>query len=180
MADFDTYSRITARLILSAPAKTDAPTLFSFLGDPAAMRYTHIAASLEDCAQRILTHEAQRQSVGCAPWTVRERQSGDIIGWGGLYEDPFDKGWGVELAYFFAPQAWGRGFASELAGASLALARDELLLAQVRAFAHPENYASDNVLRKAGFLKQRFIPHMNRFLYEINFSHPQKQGWEKR
>jgi ribosomal-protein-alanine N-acetyltransferase len=28
-----------------------------------------------------------------------------IVGWGGLYDDPFDSGWGVEVGYFFHPSA---------------------------------------------------------------------------
>jgi [ribosomal protein S5]-alanine N-acetyltransferase len=86
---------------------------------------------------------------------------------GGLYDDPFDKGWGIELAYRFAPTAWGKGYATELALSSLAFARDELHLDTVIAFSHPENAASHNVLQKAGFARQKFLPEMNRFLYEI-------------
>jgi RimJ/RimL family protein N-acetyltransferase len=38
-------------------------------------------------------------------------------------------------------------------------------LAEVKAFAHPENAASRKVLSKAGFEEVRFVPAMNRFLY---------------
>jgi ribosomal-protein-alanine N-acetyltransferase len=158
--------RTTPRLLLSIPCAADVIALFRFLGDRDAMRYTHVVDDLASCRHLVETHESQRETVGCAPWVVRERETGEIVGWGGLYEDPFDRGWGIELAFFFAPRAWGRGLATELAEVALSIARDELGLAKVSAFAHPENARSHSVLRKAGFREQRFIPHMTRHLYE--------------
>jgi RimJ/RimL family protein N-acetyltransferase len=90
---------------------------------------------------------------------------GRIIGWGGLYDDPFDPGWGVEVGYFFHPAAWGHGYATELVRACVRLADNDSRLPEVRAFARPENVGSHRVLRKAGFEVVRFIPEMERFLY---------------
>lgn len=87
------------------------------------------------------------------------------MGWGGVYEDPFDPGWGAELGYAFRPDAWGRGYATELALASLAWADETLGLPEVRAFAHPDNAASRRVLAKAGFEPVRFVPEMERLLH---------------
>jgi hypothetical protein len=97
----------TARLLLRPPRLTDAPSLFGFLGDPTAMQYTTPRASLRDCRRYLATHERQRRRVGCAPWVVVEKQAGAAIGFGGLYEDPFDPGWGVEVGYFFSPARRG-------------------------------------------------------------------------
>lgn len=134
------------------------------------MQYTEHSGSLEACRHRIMTHEAQRVTHGCAPWVIRKITSQRIIGWGGLYEDPFDPGWGVELGYFFAPSSWGQGYATELGLACLAMARDELKLPRLRAFSHPDNLASQKVLKKTGFIRKDFIPAMNRFLYELKLS----------
>jgi RimJ/RimL family protein N-acetyltransferase len=35
----------------------------------------------------------------------------------------------------------------------------------LRAFAHPQNIASQRVLLKAGFQQERFVPEMERFMY---------------
>ena len=160
----------TSRLRLSAPVAADIPALFRFFGDAQAMRLTQVSANVDDCALLVNTHEQQREVNGCAPWVIRERISGTIVGWGGLYEDPFDKGWGIELGYRFAPSAWGKGYATELAVASLNAARSELALNEVVAFSHPENTASHNVLRKTGFTQDRFLPQMNRFLYKMQLN----------
>jgi RimJ/RimL family protein N-acetyltransferase len=135
------------------------------MGDPAAMRFTHVQPDLRACRRHLAAHERQRGRVGCAPWTVAEKSTGSIIGWGGLYDDPFDPGWGIEIAYLFAPPAWGRGYASELVRCCLDFARDRLRLETVSAFAHPDNAASRRVLEKSGFVLDRFVPMMRRCLY---------------
>ncbi len=162
----------TDRLVLRRPLLADAPALFAFLGDPAAMRYTHAQETLRGCRRHIAAHERQRRAIGCAPWTVIAKTGGAIIGWGGLYEDPFERGWGIELGYFFAPAAWGEGYASELTAACLRVAREALGLTEVRAFAHPENVASRRVLEKAGFEVERFVPALTRFLYRRRLAPP--------
>jgi ribosomal-protein-alanine N-acetyltransferase len=156
---------LTSRLSLCPTKASDVPVLFAFLGDAEAMLHTSQFATLRACRRHVAGHEWQRRRLGCAPWTVRSRADGTIIGWGGLFEDPFDPGWGVELGYWFAPSAWGRGYASELAAASIAEARDGLKLPELRAFAKPENVGSCRVLEKAGFTRERYVPELERHLY---------------
>lgn len=155
----------TERLTLRRPRLSDVPALFTFLGDARAMRHTHRHASLAECRRRVAVHEWRRRRDGCAPWTIITRQDGRIIGWGGLYDDPFDPGWGVEVGYFLHPDAWGRGYASELLAACLGEADAVLRLPELRAFAHPDNTASRRVLEKAGFEQRRYVAGMNRFLF---------------
>ncbi|WP_236038669.1 GNAT family N-acetyltransferase [Belnapia arida] len=153
------------RLILCRPCLADVPTLFGFLGDAQAMQHTHADASLRQCRRRVAVHEWHRRRDGYAPWTIVARSDARIIGWGGLYDDPFDPGWGVEVAYFFHPLAWGQGYASEMVAACMSVADHALRLPEVRAFAHPANVGSRRVLEKAGFEVVRFVPEMDRFLY---------------
>jgi ribosomal-protein-alanine N-acetyltransferase len=155
----------TARLVLRRARLADVPVLFAFLGDAEAMRHTHHDASVRTCRRRIAVHEWRRRRDGYAPWTIVTKADGRIVGWGGLYDDPFDPGWGVEVGYFFRPSAWGKGYASELLAACTAIADDVLGLPELRAFAHPENTASRRVLEKAGFEVVRFVTEMERFLY---------------
>ena len=81
----------TARLTLRHPRLIDVPVLFEFLGDAEAMRHTQVDASLRACRRRIAIHEWHRRHRGYAPWTIISKADGRIIGWGGLYADPFDK-----------------------------------------------------------------------------------------
>ncbi|WP_332683944.1 GNAT family N-acetyltransferase [Bosea sp. (in: a-proteobacteria)] len=156
---------LTRRLSLRPTLPSDVPALFAFLGDADAMRHTRHLATLRACRRHVAGHEWQRRRLGYAPWTIRSRADGAIVGWGGLFEDPFDPGWGVELGYWFSPAAWGRGYATELAGASLVEARGHLRLPELHAFARPENAGSCRVLEKAGFERLRYIPELERYLY---------------
>jgi len=52
-----------------------------------------------------------------------------------------------------APEAWGRGYATEAGQAVLAIARDTMRLKRLRARHHAENPASGRVLRKLGFVE---------------------------
>ncbi len=157
---------VTERLILRRPRLADVPELFEFLGDPKAMQFTHVDRSFMECRRRVAVHEWRRRKDGYAPWTAELKESNRIIGWGGLYDDPFDPGWGVELGYYFHPDAWGKGFGSELTTAALREADDALQLPKIAAFARRENTASRRLLEKAGFTLVRYVPEMERFYFE--------------
>ncbi|WP_230530471.1 GNAT family N-acetyltransferase [Microvirga roseola] len=156
----------TERLRLRPPNPSDAQDLFRFLGDRNAMRFTHVQASLDECRRYLEGHEGNRERVGYAPWVILDR-SDLIVGFGGLYEDPFDPGWGLEIGYYFAPEAWGKGYASELVRYCLDLVRQDVRLSEVGAFAHPDNAASRHVLMKSGFRQERLIPSMSRYFYRL-------------
>ena len=155
----------TDRLVCRRPRLSHGPELLAFLGDPKAMQHTFRLTDLAAVWRHIAGHECQRRKTGFGPWTVFRKGDDRIIGFGGLNDDPFDPGWGPEIGYHFVPSAWGHGYASELTRFCLAVARDQLRLAEVRAFAHPDNAASRRVLSKNGFEQQRFVPEMNRYLY---------------
>jgi [ribosomal protein S5]-alanine N-acetyltransferase len=155
----------TARLLLRPPRLADAAALLRFLGDTETMQYTAPRTSLRDCRRYLAAHERQRRRVGCAPWVIIERGDDGIIGFGGLYQDPFAAGWGIEVGYFFARQAWGRGFATELTQHCIEMARVQPDWPSLHAFAHPDNVASRRVLAKTGFKQQRYVPEMERLLY---------------
>ena len=156
----------TPRLRLRHPSLADVPTLHAFMGDPTAMQHTHVHETQRDLRRHLAAHRWHGRKIGCAPWTIIEKSSNHIIGFGGLYDDLFDPGnWGIEVGYFFAPTAWGKGYASELVSACIKDARDRMHIPELRAFAHPANVASRRVLTKAGFQETRYVEEMDRFFY---------------
>jgi [ribosomal protein S5]-alanine N-acetyltransferase len=155
----------TERLLLRRPRRSDVPALFEFLGNAEAMKFTHVDETLGDCRRRVIVHEWRRRRDGCAPWVVSTHHDDRIIGWGGLYEDPFEPGWGFEVGYYIHPRARGCGYASELVKAALDVADHQLGLPEVWAMAHPENLGSRRVLEKAGFSVVRYLPDKTRFLF---------------
>ncbi len=116
------------------------------------------------CARHVAGHEWQRRRIGHAPWTIARKADGAIIGWGGLYEDPFDRGWGSRGRILVRAIGLGPGYASEFVQASLDFARAGGV-SLVSAFARPENGASCRVLKKAGSRKERYVESLERNLY---------------
>lgn len=161
-------SRIeTPRLLLRPFEAGDVDSLYEIQGDREAMRFTHAAESREACARWLADYEALRPKLGFAPWTAVLRAESRVVGWGGLSVDPHEPGWGVEVSYFIHRAHWGRGLASELVRASLDHAFGALGLAEVGAFARPENTASIRVLENAGFRLLRYEPRLERNHYSI-------------
>ena len=61
----------------------------------------------------------------------------------------------VEVGYAFYQEYWGKGFATEIAAACLALGRDTLHLTTIVAVTSLTNSASQHVLRKVGLEYER-------------------------
>ena len=79
---------------------------------------------------------------------IVDRGSGRVVGEAGL--QVLEGGPDVELGYTLARAAWGRGFATEAAGAVLRWAFAGLGLERLVAVADPANAASLHVLDKLG------------------------------
>ncbi len=157
----------TPRLTLRAYRDEDIDPLFAIQGNHDAMRYTHAAASRQDCAHWHRTFAALETTLGFAPWTVILRAEGCVIGWGGLSIDPFDPGWGIEVSYYFHPAYWGKGYATELVCATLQYGFGVVGLEAVGAFVRPANVASARVLEKCGLKLRGYEPRLERNRYEI-------------
>lgn len=65
----------------------------------------------------------------------------------------------VEVAYALMPAFWGRGLATEIAGALLKVAFQQLALAQLVTFTITTNQASQRVMEKVGFTFERELVH---------------------
>jgi ribosomal-protein-alanine N-acetyltransferase len=157
----------TEQLLLRPFRDEDVAPLYRIQSDPIAMRYTICSSSQEETEKRLRAYADSEKELGFASWTILQRSDERIIGWGGLNVDPYDPGWGVEVAYFFDPAYWGKGYASELVKISLQQGFNQHGLKEIHAFAHPENGASIRVLEKNGFVFLRFEPTLQRNHYLI-------------
>ena len=155
----------TANLLLQPFQRTDAPALFRFMNDARAMQHTYIAATLEQCSNRLSVYEDMRATLGFSPWVARVSEDTEPIGWGGLSVDPEEPEWGLEISHAFSPSTWGNGYATELVQASLAYAFGPLGVQEIHAFAKQENAASVRVLEKCGFNLLQYEPRLKRSRY---------------
>lgn len=155
------------RLQLSPYAPADLSELYAIQSDPSVSRFTYRPVDEADAEKRYAAHEAERATWGLAPWVVRRVGENRIIGHGGLGIDAFDPGWGPEVLYFFHPDYWGCGYATELARHAVVFAFETLGLERICSFARPGNTASVRVLEKVGFRKQEYLEAMERDYYVL-------------
>jgi [ribosomal protein S5]-alanine N-acetyltransferase len=94
---------------------------------------------------------------GFGPWVFHRREAGETVGGAALRRVEIEGQPEVEVGYRVAAPWWGRGIATEMASAVVAVARDRLGLAEIVAFTLPENVASRRVLEKVGFTYERDI-----------------------
>jgi RimJ/RimL family protein N-acetyltransferase len=122
-----------------------------------------VITSLEDKERHWARH-------GFGMWMMRDRETGAMIGRGGLqwttYVRDLDE---VEVGWSVIPERWRQGLATELALASIDVAFGPLDLDQVVAFTLPDNVASRRVMEKAGFSYDRDILHvgLSHVLYRV-------------
>jgi [ribosomal protein S5]-alanine N-acetyltransferase len=96
---------------------------------------------------------------GFGLWVFRDRGDGRFVGRAGLRHVAIVGRDEVELAYALRAESWGRGLATEMARALVALGCGPLGLDEVIALTLPSNLASRRVMEKAGLAFEREIVH---------------------
>ena len=86
-----------------------------------------------------------------------QRIDGALVGYAGLQR--MEDGPEVEIGYYLARRAWGRGLATELAQALVDRAFRDMRLTRLVAVVRPENEASKRVLAKAGLHAEGLAHH---------------------
>lgn len=103
----------------------------------------------EDVAREIALQREHQTSLGWSLWALEDLDGGRMIGDCGL--QPLEqRGPEVELGYDLHPDAWGRGLATEAAGAVMRQAFGPLRMDRVVAVVKPDHLASQRVLEKVG------------------------------
>jgi RimJ/RimL family protein N-acetyltransferase len=125
-------------------------------GDPDFMRHlggVRDRAQTDAYLERNLRHWTEH---GFGLWMLRDTR-GRIAGLGVLRHLAVDGADEVEVGYGFHAEFWGRGFATEIARACLAFAREPLGLRSVVAVTREDNVASQRVLTKLGLSWERRV-----------------------
>ena len=144
----------TSRLLLRVPEERDAATYLRIHSDPDVSRWLggSFPESVDEERDRIVRNAGLQAEHGFTMWAVEEKETGEVVGVTGLYHIE-GVGPEVEVAYHFAKDRWGRGYATEAAQASIAYGFDVAGLDRIVGLVAPDNLASARVLEKCG-LKQ--------------------------
>ncbi len=146
----------TKRLTLSNWTDADAKALFKILRAAEVVRHIDDGKpfSLEKTRKFLHTMEICERENGFCHWKTVEKSSGEIVGTCGfgLLSETNE----IELGYLLRQKSWGKGYATEIAGATLDYGFNKLGFREIIALTALENIASQKVLEKIGFEKRGF------------------------
>jgi ribosomal-protein-alanine N-acetyltransferase len=144
----------TPRLVLSRPASTDADAIFErYAGDPEVTRFLSWPRhqSVDDTRGFLSFSEGHWHWWPAGPYLIRSRDDRRLLGSTGLAFDTADV---AATGYVLARDAWGRGIATEALTAMVELA-PKVGIRRLYALCHPDHRASQHVLEKCGFVRDR-------------------------
>ena len=105
-------------------------------------------ADEEAVKAKLESYASAQAEHGFSSWAVVERETGRLVGDVGF--SIFQPTGDVELGYTLAWDCWGRGYATEAAGACLAAALTQLDAPRIIALVDAENEASLRVPERLG------------------------------
>jgi [ribosomal protein S5]-alanine N-acetyltransferase len=159
----ETIERIeTQRMVCERVQLDQAPEHLRLLLDPrvsATLRPRRESPTEAEILDGVAAKVEHWERHGFGMWLLRDRQTGEMIGRGGL-QYTYTAGLNdVEAGWAIVPERWGQGLATELAHASVEVGFEQLGLLEIVAFTLPTNIASRRVMEKAGFQFDRGIVH---------------------
>ena len=143
----------TDRLALRPFEHGDWAWLHRAYGDPQVMRWLGVPpADLETTAFAVGRMVARWDVLGYGMFALERRDTGEMIGRAGLMlqvDWPVDEH-KVEVGWTLQRSAWGHGYATEAALASLAFGFDRVGLERIFSMTEPANVRSRAVMERCG------------------------------
>jgi RimJ/RimL family protein N-acetyltransferase len=147
------YEIETERLLLRPWREGDWIELHHTYGDDEVMAWIGSSSlSLETTAFAVGRMSMHWSLLGYGMFAAQERSSGELVGRVGLMRHPEWplEGPKVEVGWTLRRSAWGHGYATEGAKASLAFGFGELRLPTIFSMTRPDNVRSRAVMERCG------------------------------
>jgi RimJ/RimL family protein N-acetyltransferase len=138
----------TERLVLRSWREADCEPFAALAQDPEVMRFLPPMDRTGSDALIGRMIDLQRRDGHCA-WALEARSDGSLLGFCGVLVAPEPPG-GIEIGWRLGRSAWGHGFATEAAQASLQWAWQNLDCSEIIAFTVPANHRSRAVMERIG------------------------------
>lgn len=162
-----TYLLETGRLRLRTFTLSDAEFIICLLNSPGWLQFignrqVHTTADAERFIQEGLIKSYEVNGYGL--WLVEKKEDGNPIGMCGLVNRSYLDG--IDIGFAFLPQFSGKGYAFEIASATINYAKETLHIPVIYAITLAENAKSIRLLEKMGlqFVKTIFPPNNNEAL----------------
>jgi RimJ/RimL family protein N-acetyltransferase len=144
----------TDRLTLRSWRESDVQPWADMNADPQVREYLGDLLTREQSAASAARFQAQLDERGFGFWAVEVRSTGEFIGFTGLDQVDEDMPFtGVEIGWRLARSAWGRGYATEAALATLSFGFESLALTEILAVTTITNLRSQAVMRRIGMTR---------------------------
>jgi len=142
----------TTRLRLRRWLEADREPFAALNADPQVMEYFPARLTTQQSDRLIEAIEDGFEQRGFGLWAVEVCATETFIGFAGLSEPSFESHFtpAVEIGWRLARSAWGEGYATEAAKASLAFGFEGIGLDQVVSFTSTENMRSRAVMERIG------------------------------
>lgn len=143
----------TERLIVRKYTESDGDNIFSLGGNEDVMRYIRATQTKEQSDVFLLYNlNLYLDYPQMGRWAVNEKATGKFVGsFAVIFIEDTQL---IQLGYSLLPQEWSKGYATELTKAGLKYVFEKMKLPLIYAVTETANIASQNVLLKAGFIKE--------------------------
>ena len=149
----------TPRLTGRPLTEGDIPFVVKVWNDERVTALVGETMTEQQVRERIERWSHHRVIYGCATELFYDHSTAQPIGWGGLQHSSIGIGERLTIGYAIAPDKWGRGYATEIALASMAYAFDQLGADDVRASILSTNTRSRRVAENVGLSLECEIAH---------------------
>ena len=151
----------TPRLILRQWKASDHEPYIKLNCNSDVMEFFPSVATRDEALAQIERFIAHIDQYGYGFFAVERKDNGQFIGFTGLSHPRFEASFTpcVEIGWRLSKAHWGRGFATEAALACLDFGFDSAGLHEIYAFTSVHNKRSEQVMIKAGMLKQGEFEH---------------------
>jgi RimJ/RimL family protein N-acetyltransferase len=145
----------TPRLILRPWRDADRAAFAAMNADPEVMHDFPAPLSRAESDAKLDRYQANIERLGYGRWLIERREDGAFLGYTGIMPvfDDHPCAPGQEIGWRMVRAAWGFGYASEGAAASLRDGFERLGFAEIIAYTGVTNARSQAVMRRLGMAR---------------------------
>lgn len=157
--NFSPFPRIeTERLFLDRVTALDVQEVFELRSNPETMKYIPrpLVKNHEDALEHIRMIDEKIANNTGINWAIRLKSTSKLLGIIGYYRMQ-PENYRAEIGYMLLPDHHGKGIIPEAVNRLIKFGFEDLKLHSIEAVIDPENYASEKVLQKCGFVKEAHL-----------------------
>ncbi|GAA6765257.1 GNAT family N-acetyltransferase [Flavobacterium sp. CGRL1] len=148
----------TERLLLRRITNDDVNEVFELRSNPETMKFIPrpLVKDNEDALLHIAMIEEKIETNIGINWAITLKGNPKLLGIIGYYRMQ-PENYRAEIGYMLSPDFHGKGIIPEAVNVLLKYGFENLKLHSIEAVIDPENYASEKVLQKCGFVKEAHL-----------------------